>query len=86
MVLTPGDPPFMMVPRLVGTKCPQFKKIVEIRANSFHSMAVSYDVLPSATSEKNDNQGGLLLTFGQDRMGVSFLYVGSRTREKRCQH
>lgn len=64
-----GEPPFIMVPRLVGLKCPQFKKIVEIRANSFHSMAVSYDVLPDA-NDSQESQGGILLTFGQNRMGV----------------
>jgi hypothetical protein len=75
-----------MIPRIVGTKCPQFKKIVEIRANAFHSMAVSYDVLPSASSEKSETQGGILLTFGQDRMGVLTIHSGTWTGKERSQY
>lgn len=86
IVVGPNDPPFLAVPRLIGTKAPQFKKIVEIKANNFHSMAVSYDIIPSNLSSKDEATGGVLLTFGQDRMGVPFILPDSWTRQKRSEH
>lgn len=74
---SPGDPPYLSSPLVVGAKSANFRKIMEIFAGPDHSMAVTYDVPPEFHDDPSKFVGGNIFTFGMDRLGVSNSKTGS---------
>lgn len=84
VVISPGDPSFVVSPVEVGKKCTTFRKVAEIYAGPDHSLATVYDVLPEVHDDLSKFDGGSIYTFGMDRLGVSGFNVGAWFGKVEC--